>query len=412
MPTRALTHRRDEAAFTEFVTANRPLLQGVAYLLVGDVSRTEELVQVTLAQLYRSWPSADDALVAALQRLLATDPARLDPPWQQRSRVELLDTSTVALPTPDGIVADLADLEGDARRALVLERYAKLTPEQAAAVLSRNGAEIARLARQAWLRLAATDPERIDEAVLDAQLVEAVPYVLRTSPLSALDVTHGRRLLRQQRLHRAAVVGAVLLLVALGAAIWIPRSNPSSAGISPPTAPAAPTPSRLRPPACGTLDQDCRTRTVAAWRDQMASVVRSYLDPGQTYFTSVSYRPNSRYESPGFWTGEGGLLGVDLVPRDGGATFVYLQIATDGKFAIPCGDLTAQHCGSVEFLDGNRFTMTDSTTTRSGGIEVQYWLDEVITVAAFDVGEGRPLEIRSGDLIKLVQDQRLHLPHA
>jgi hypothetical protein len=213
-------------------------------------------------------------------------------------------------------------------------------------------------------------------------------------------------MLRRQRLHRAAVVGAVLLLVAIGAAIWIPRSHPSG-GV---TAPVAPTTSRLRPPPCRTLDQDCRTRTVAAWRDEMADVVRSYLDPEHTYFTSVGSVPDNRYESPGFWTGEGGVLGLDLVPRDGGATYVYLQIATDGRFAIACGDLTAQQCGSVEFLDGNRFTLTDSTTTRSGGIEVQYWLDEVITVAAFDVGDGRPLEIGSGDLVKLVQDQRLHLP--
>jgi DNA-directed RNA polymerase specialized sigma24 family protein len=408
MPTRALMHRRDEAAFTEFVTANRPLLQGVAYLLVGDVSRAEELVQVTLAQLFRSKPGADDSLVAALQRLLATDPARMDPPWQRRNRFDLLDSSTVAQPMPEGIVADLAGLDGDQRHALVLERFAKLTPARVAAVLGRDEAEIAQLTRQAWFRLAATDPNRIDEAVLDAQLAEAIPYVLRMGPLSATDVTRGRLLLRQQRRHRAAILGAVLLLVAIGAAVWIPRSQPGGSG----TAPTAPTTSRLSPPACGRLDQECRTRTVAAWRDQMASVVRSYLDPGQTYFKSVGYAPDSRYESPGFWTGEGGVLGLDLVPRDYGATFVYLQIATEGKFAIPCGDLTAQHCGSVEFLDGNRFTLTDSTTTLSGGIEVQYWLDEVITVAAFDVGEGRPLEIRSGDLIKLVQDQRLHLPHA
>ena len=408
MPTRVVMHRRDEAAFTEFVTAYRPLLQGVAYLLIGDVSRAEGLVQVTLAQLFQGWPAADDPPVAALQRLLATDPAHVDPPWQRRNRFELLDSSQLAQPMPEGIVADLAGLDGDQRRALVLERYAKLTPERVAAILGMDEAEIAQLTRQAWLRLAATDPERIHEAALDAQLAEAVPYVLRTGPLSALDVTRGRLLLRQQRLHRAAALGAVLLLVAIGATIWIPRSQPSG-GV---TAPAAPTTSRLPPPACGTLDQGCRTRTVAAWRDQMASVVRSYLDPGQTYFTSVGHTPDSRYESPGFWTGEGGVLGFDLIPRNGGATFVYLQIATDGKFAIPCGNLTAQQCSSVEFMDGNRFTLTNSTTTSSGGIEVQYWLDEVITVAAFDVGEGRPLAVGSGDLVRLVQDQRLHLPHA
>lgn len=411
MPSRALTNRRDEAAFTAFVTVNRPLLQGVAYLMVGDVARAEELVQVTLAQLFQGWPAADDALVAALRRLLATDPDRLDPPWQRRTRFELVDGSTAAQQLPEGIVADLAGLDDDQRRTLVLERYAKLTPEQAAAVLGRDVAEIAQLTRQARIQLAAADPERMDEVVLDAQLAGAVPYVLRTDPLSVTDVTRGRLVLHQQRLRRVAAVGAVLVLVALGAAIWIPRSHPSSTGISPPTAPIAPTTSRPLPPACGTTDQACRNRTVAAWRDQMASVIRSYLDPGQTYFKSVGYTPDSRYESPGFWTGEGGALGLDLVPRDGGTTLVYLQIATEEKFAITCGELSDQPCSSQQFMDGNRFTLTNSTTTR-WGIEVQYSLDEVITVAAFDVGEGRPLAIGSGDLVKLVKDQRLHLPHA
>jgi DNA-directed RNA polymerase specialized sigma24 family protein len=36
----------------------------------------------------------------------------------------------------------LAGLDDDQRRTLVLERYAKLTPEQAAAVLGRDVAEI------------------------------------------------------------------------------------------------------------------------------------------------------------------------------------------------------------------------------------------------------------------------------
>ena len=149
MPSRALTNRRDEAAFTAFVTVNRPLLQGVAYLMVGDAARAEELVQVTLAQLFQGWPAADDALVAALRRLLATDPDRLDPPWQRRTRFELVDGSTAAQQLPEGIVADLAGLDDDQRRTLVLERYAKLTPEQAAAVLGRDVAEIAQLTRQA-----------------------------------------------------------------------------------------------------------------------------------------------------------------------------------------------------------------------------------------------------------------------
>jgi DNA-directed RNA polymerase specialized sigma24 family protein len=410
MPSRALTHRPDEAEFTEFVRTNRPLLQGVAYLLVGDVATAAALVEVSLAQLFQAWPAADDALVAALQRLLAVDLDHLDPPWQRRDRFELLDGPVAPPMMPEGIVAELAGLEEDQRRALVLERYAGLNQHQVGAVLGRDLAGVAQLRRLAQVRLAARAPQRMDSAVLDAQLADAVPYVLRAGPLSRIDATHGRQLLRQQRLRRTVTVAAVLALIALGAAIWVPRSHPST------TAPvgATPTASRLLPPPCGSTDEDCRARTAAAWRNQIAAVVRSYLDPKQTYFKGVDSAPDSRYESPGFWTGEGGVLGLNLVPKDGGATFVYLQIATDEQFAIPCGKLSAQQCGSLRFMDGNRFTLTDSTTTRHGGMEVQYSPAgvEVITVVAIDVGDGRSLMVDRGDLIKLVQDQRLHLPHA
>jgi DNA-directed RNA polymerase specialized sigma24 family protein len=410
MPSRALTHRTEDTAFTEFATEKRPLLQGVAYLLVADVDRAEALVQLTLAQLYQGWPPADDALVAALQRLLATDPARLELASQQRSRFELVDSSQVAQPMPQGIVAALAGLETDQRRALVLERYAGLAPPQLGTVLGLDAAEIAQLARQARVSLAAADPERMAEAVLERELADAVPYALRTAPPPGSDLTHGRLLRRDRRLSRTVRIAAVVTLIALAAAIWVPRPHPSSGGTNPPV----PTTSRLLPPACGTADEDCRTRTVLAWRNQIAAVVRSYLDPKRTYFKGVDSTPDSRYESPGFWAGEGGVLGLNLVPQDGGATFVYLQIATNEQFAIPCGELSAQQCSSLRFMDGNRFTLTDSTTTRQGGIEVQYSPAgvEVITVVATDVGNGRSLMVDWGDLIKLVQDQRLHLPHA
>ena len=62
-------------------------------------------------------------------------------------------------------------------------------------------------------------------------------------------------------------------------------------------------------------------------------------------------------------------------------------------------------------MDGNSYLMTDSTLQRRG-IEVQYSPsgDEVITVIARNTQRGQMLEISRGDLIKLVQDERLHLP--
>ena len=62
-------------------------------------------------------------------------------------------------------------------------------------------------------------------------------------------------------------------------------------------------------------------------------------------------------------------------------------------------------------MDGNSYLMTDSTLA-DGGIEVQFNAtgDEVITVIARNTQRGQILKISTGDLIKLVQDERLRLP--
>ena len=62
-------------------------------------------------------------------------------------------------------------------------------------------------------------------------------------------------------------------------------------------------------------------------------------------------------------------------------------------------------------MAGNSYLLTDSTVA-GGGIEVQYSPngDEVITVIARNTQRGQILAIGTGDLIKLVQDERLRLP--
>jgi hypothetical protein len=175
--------------------------------------------------------------------------------------------------------------------------------------------------------------------------------------------------------------------------------------------PSGPTTSALRPPQCP--DLDCRARTVEGWRNEMAVVVKSYLDPRGSYFDSVGFSSEQKYESQGFWTGAGGVLGLDLVAGNGGATRIYLQIATGEKDAVGCGETTGQPCLSQQFLDGNRFSLTQTTSAADGGVEVQYSPagTEVITIVVVDVGTGRTLSIDRGQLINVVQDARLHLPH-
>ena len=95
----------------------------------------------------------------------------------------------------------------------------------------------------------------------------------------------------------------------------------------------------------------------------------------------------------------------------GGATEVYLQVATDDRSAVRCGEITRHRCQSQRFLDGNRFTLTTSTTVEQG-MEVQYRPDgkQVVTVAARNTTRGERLKLGRGELLALVQDPRLRLP--
>jgi hypothetical protein len=143
----------------------------------------------------------------------------------------------------------------------------------------------------------------------------------------------------------------------------------------------------------------------------MAQVATSYLDPKGQYFSGFGYGYGSRYDTPSFWTGHGGALAFEMFRHNKGATEVYLQIATSDKFAVRCGATTHHRCLAFHFMDGNSYLLTDSTVA-DGGIEIQYWptADEVITVIARNTQRGKTLEINSGDLVKLVQDERLRLP--
>ena len=122
MPTRT-----DEVSFATFVAAQRPLLQGIAYLMYGDVGRAQVIVDVTMARLYDNWPVEEDPRNIALRQVLNARPSQLDVPWVNPSRVELVDTATPGLNPPMGIVADLAALDVDQRRILILQHVARGT---------------------------------------------------------------------------------------------------------------------------------------------------------------------------------------------------------------------------------------------------------------------------------------------
>ena len=171
MPTRT-----DEVGFATFVAAQRPLLQGIGYLMYADLGRARALVDATMARLYDNWPVEEDPRDIGLRRVLDGRPSQLDVPWLRRSRVELVDTATTGLNPPIGIVADLAELDMDERRVLILHHVAQVPLLLIPPLVDRTPDEVRELARSARDRLIAADPDRASDAVLAAQLAEAIPY--------------------------------------------------------------------------------------------------------------------------------------------------------------------------------------------------------------------------------------------
>ena len=142
----------------------------------------------------------------------------------------------------------------------------------------------------------------------------------------------------------------------------------------------------------------------------MANVVQSYIDPQGRYFSGYGYRYDERYDSPGFWSGNGGALAFEMFRLNKGATVVFLQIATSrpGRRAVRGDDrwdLSRPDVPQRQLLHPHPDDQRDE------GMEVQYRLaDRVITVIARNTTKGQAWEIPRGDLIELVEDPRLKLP--
>ena len=397
--------RSREAAFSEFVRAERGLLLGAAHLMHGDRARAEEIVQAVLAELYRSPPT--DPRATALRSVLHARPGLVALPWQRGGRFELLDDA--ARPAlPPGIVADLAEIDESARRVLIVQRLAELDPARTAAVLGLDIAAVHALARQATSQLSAREPARRSDEHLTQELRRAAYATGGAEPSPAADVEHGRYLVRRDRVRVVVVAVALVLVAVLGGTQVIPLLRPPAQAAGTPL----PVTTTARPaPACDTSRPVCQAQLVRDWREEMARVAGSYLDPEGSYFSGYTYSYDELYDSGGLWSGAGGVLGLDLFRLNRGATEIYLQIATSRQYAVPCGQRTKQTCMVMRFMDGNVFTFTD-TDRAADGIEVQYspYGDEVITVVARNTTGGTSLDMDRSDLMALVQDKRLHLP--
>jgi DNA-directed RNA polymerase specialized sigma24 family protein len=390
--------------YATVVERERPLVQAITYLLTGDPAQAERVVQLVFAQLYAHWPRASQPRLEAIRTAVYAARAPVQLPWEHHARFELIDASP-PLPVAEAIVGDLGMLSYDQRVAIVLESYVGLTQAEIALVLRRPVGDVLSLAGRARNTLAAGHPERTSDQALARELTEAIPYDMRDSHGSAYDLAHGRRLARRRWIQRgSAALAAVVLIVA--AVVLIEPLHPPVQQVAPPVPTSVP----FRQ-SCDPSSATCRAQITLKWRSKMVEVARSYVDPTGEYFSGFGYSYNSRYDTPSFWTGQGGALAFEMFRLDKGATEVYLQIASSRKFAVRCGGTTHQQCSQMKFMDGNSFLLSESTVVRNG-IEVQYSPsgEEVITVIARNTQRGKVLDISRGDLIKLVQDERLHLP--
>ena len=395
------SHDEEYAAVVE---RERPLIQATAYLMTGDPAQAGRIVQLVFAQLYGRWPRVLDVRLEALRAAVNAARAPVDLPWEFRERIELIDgPPPVAAGEP--IIANLLSLRFSERVAIVLERYAGLSSAAIAEVLEWPVEHVPSLLLRARAVLAAGHPARSSDAALTRELTDAIPYHMRESHGSADDLAHGRRLIRRRWIQRASVALVAAVLIGVAGVLLVPTRPPVA-----PLAPSVPvaTPSGQ---ACDTSRATCRAKVLFGWRSDMAAVAASYLDPRGRYFSGFGYSYDNRYDVPGFWNGQGGALAFEMFRLDKGATEIYLQIATSRKYAVGCGFTPRQPCQRMRFLDGNSFLLTETTSVRQG-MEVQYSPAgaEVITVIAHNARRGQVLEIDRGDLIKLVQDPRLHLP--
>ena len=132
---------RDRAGFSEFVVARSPALHRAAYLMVGDVSLAQDLVQEALTKTYVAWPRLrDPSRAESYTRKAITTTAigwfRKKSWYGERVSDSLPDRGTGGhedqVTQTDWLWAALAELPVRQRAAVVLRYYEDLTEAQTA----------------------------------------------------------------------------------------------------------------------------------------------------------------------------------------------------------------------------------------------------------------------------------------
>jgi len=123
---------KEPEGFAEYVVARRDVLVRSAYLLTGDRSSAEDLVQATLVRAWPRWERVGsmDNVDAYVRRIMMS----IFFSW--RRRFWNREVATEVLPDPPGRgVADVADTPDD--RTMLLAAIAQLPPRQRAVIALR-----------------------------------------------------------------------------------------------------------------------------------------------------------------------------------------------------------------------------------------------------------------------------------
>jgi RNA polymerase sigma-70 factor (sigma-E family) len=132
--------QRDEE-FAAYVAGSRPALWRTAYLLCGNVTQADDLVQSALLKLYVAWPRLvrGDQIHGYARRVIATshiDEVRR--PWRRRE-TELLEghepTTEMKHDDHSALIRALQALPPGQRRVVVLRHYWGLSVAETAADL-------------------------------------------------------------------------------------------------------------------------------------------------------------------------------------------------------------------------------------------------------------------------------------
>ena len=160
---------RERAEYVEFVEARYQSLCRTAYLLTGNRSGAEDLVQTVLAKVYVSWSKARRAanVEAYVRRALVNESISLS---RRRWTTELVSDEVVALRAPlaggvaEGVVESpamwqaLGELSGRQRAVMVLRYYEDLTEAEIAETLGIAPGTVKAHAHAGLVALAARVP--------------------------------------------------------------------------------------------------------------------------------------------------------------------------------------------------------------------------------------------------------------